>query len=250
MTIEPLVLAALALVGMLAGFVDAIAGGGGLIALPALLAAGLPPVMALGTNKMQSVVGTLTATITYWRRGLIDIRALAVPILATYAGSLAGAFVVRLVDTGILRFAMPVVLIGVAAYFLFGRRLGDDDRAARLNGVVFIPVMGFLIGFYDGLFGPGTGTFFTIGFVGLFGFGLLRANASTKLLNLISNLGALTLFIPGGQVLWPVAIVMAIGQVVGGYLGALTGMRFGGRIIRPLVVVVSMGLAIKLLFFP
>jgi uncharacterized membrane protein YfcA len=243
-------LAVLALVGGLAGFVDAIAGGGGLIALPALLAVGVPPVSALATNKMQSVIGTATATWTYWRRGLIDLRALAIAVPLTYAGSLLGAFSVRGIDTAMLATAMPVALIGVAAYFLFAPRLTDNDRAARLPFPVFVPAMGFVIGFYDGIFGPGTGTFMTAGFIGLFGLGLLRATASTKVLNLTSNLAALTLFIPAGEVFWPAALVMAGGQILGGYLGALTGMRFGAGLIRPLVVIVSVALAIKLLFFP
>jgi uncharacterized membrane protein YfcA len=109
--------------------------------------------------------------------------------------------------------------------------------------------MGGVIGFYDGVFGPGTGSFLTVGFVTLFGFGLTRAAGHTKVLNLTSNIGALTLFIPTGHVIWPIAIAMAIGQFAGGYLGAMTGIRFGARLIRPLVVIVSIALAIRLLVF-
>src|SRR5690606_38853248 len=247
--LDPLVLLALAGVGMLAGFVDAIAGGGGMIALPALLSAGLPPVAALATNKMQSVVGTGMAALTYWRRGFVDLRALIPAILFTYAGSLVGALIVRQVDTGLLQVAVPVALIAIALYFLLAPNLSDADRAARLPFRQFVPVMGFLIGFYDGIFGPGTGSFLTIGFVVLFGLGLTRASGSTKALNLTSNLAALTIFIPAGDVVWPAAVAMATGQLVGGYLGARTGIRYGARIIRPLVVVVSIALALRLLFF-
>ena len=112
-----------------------------------------------------------------------------------------------------------------------------------------MPVLGACIGFYDGIFGPGTGSFLTMGFVALFGLGVTRAAGNTKILNLASNLGALTLFIPSGDVLWPAAIAMAVGQVIGGYLGALTGIRFGARLIRPLVVIVSLILAGRLLIF-
>ncbi|MBI4920803.1 MAG: TSUP family transporter [Devosia nanyangense] len=247
--LDPIVLVALGGAGMLAGFVDAIAGGGGLIALPALLAAGVPPIAALGTNKVQSVIGTGIAAITYWRKGFVSLPALAVAIAATYAAAFAGAYVVKQVDTSLLAVAVPVALIGIALYFLFAPRLSDDDRHARLRFNLFVPVMGAIIGFYDGIFGPGTGSFLTMGFVALFGLGVTRAAGNTKVLNLASNLGALTLFIPSGDVIWAAAGAMAVGQVVGGYFGALTGIRFGAKLIRPLVVVISIILAGKLLFF-
>lgn len=244
--LSPLVLLALAGFGLLAGFVDAIAGGGGLISLPALLSVGLPPVGALAANKAQSAVGTAIAAATYWRKGLVELRPLAPAIVATYAGSLTGAFVVVHVDTSRLAMAVPVMLIAIAAYFLFAPKLTDADRHARLSYAWFVPVMGALIGFYDGVFGPGTGSFFTMGFVMLFGLGVTRAAAHTKILNLVSNLAALTLFIPSGEVVWPAALAMMVGQVAGGYLGALTGIRLGARLIRPLVVIVSMILAVRL----
>lgn len=248
--LDPLVLLALMAVGMLAGFVDAIAGGGGMITVPALLSAGLPPVAALATNKMQSMVGTGMAVFTYWRRGFVTLRSLVPAIAATFAGSLLGALVVSNVDVSLLDVAVPIALIAIALYFLFAPKLSDADRAARLPFGPFVPLMGFAIGFYDGVFGPGTGAFFTVGFVALFGLGLTRATGSTKALNFTSNLAALVVFIPGGHVVWPVAIVMAIGQLIGGYIGARTGIRYGVRIIRPLVVVVSIAMALKLLFFP
>lgn len=248
--LDPLLLLALMAVGMLADFVDAIAGGGGMITVPALLSAGLPPVAALATNKMQSMVGTGMAVFTYWRRGFVALRDLLPAIALTFAGSLLGALAVSNVDVTLLNVAVPVALIGIALYFLFVPKLSDADRAARLPFGPFVPLMGFAIGFYDGLFGPGTGAFFTMGFVVLFGLGITRATGSTKALNFTSNLAALVIFIPGGHVVWPVAIVMAIGQLIGGYVGARTGIRYGVKIIRPLVVVVSIAMALKLLFFP
>ena len=247
--LDPLVLLALGGAGLLAGFVDAIAGGGGLIALPALLAAGVPPVAALGTNKVQSVIGTGMAALTYWRKGFVSMPALAVAIACTAAAAFLGAFVVKQIDTSLLQVAVPVALVAIALYFLFAPRLTDEDKHARLRFAVFVPVMGAAIGFYDGIFGPGTGSFLTMGFVALFGLGITRAAGNTKILNLASNLGALALFIPSGDVVWVAAGAMAVGQLIGGYLGALTGIRFGARLIRPLVVVISLILAIKLLFF-
>lgn len=247
--LDPLILLALVGVGMLAGFVDAIAGGGGMIALPALLSVGLPPVAALATNKLQGSIGTAMAALTFWRRGYVSLRALLPAVLLTFAGSLSGALVVRQLDVSLLEIAVPVALIGIALYFLFAPNLSDADKAARLPFGLFVPVMGFAIGFYDGVFGPGTGSFLTIGFVMLFGLGLTRASGNTKVLNLTSNLAALAIFIPAGDVVWPAAIAMAVGQVVGGYIGARTSIRYGARVIRPVVVVVSIALALRLLFF-
>jgi hypothetical protein len=244
------ILVALGFVGMLAGFVDAIAGGGGLIAIPALLAVGIPPVTAFGTNKLQSVVGTVIAAFTYWRKGFVSLKLLAIAIPLTFGGSFLGALAVKSIDTTVLQLAVPVALIAVALYFAFAPRLTDEDSHARLGVAIFLPLMGFAVGFYDGILGPGTGSFMTLGFVTLFGFGVTRAAGHTKVLNLTSNLGALALFIPSGNVVWLVAGVMIVGQIIGGYLGALTGIRFGARLIRPLVVVVSIALAVKLLVFP
>jgi len=247
--LDPLVLLALAAVGMLAGFVDAVAGGGGLVAIPALLFAGLPPVAALATNKFQGVCGTAMAALTYWRRGFVDLRVLVPALALTLAGSLTGALIVKKIDTSLLTAAVPVALIAIALYFLFAPNLSDKDKTARLSFARFVPLMGMVLGFYDGIFGPGTGSFMTIGFVTLFGLGLTRATGHTKVLNLVSNLAALLVFIPSGDVVWPAAIVMALGQLAGGYLGARTGIKFGAKLIRPLVVVVTIALALKLLFF-
>lgn len=248
--LDPLTLAALGGVGLLAGFVDAVAGGGGMLTVPALLSAGLPPIAALATNKMQSVIGTTMATYTYWRRGFVSLKALIPSIAVTYAGSLLGAVTVKQIDTTFLNLAVPVALIGVALYFLFAPNLSDADRTARLAFPKWVPLLGFAVGFYDGLFGPGTGSFFTIGFVLLFGLGVTRAAGNTKLLNLTSNLAALTIFIPSGDVVWPAVLSMACGQIIGGYLGAHAGIRFGARLIRPLVVVISIAMAVKLLVWP
>ncbi|WP_268904375.1 TSUP family transporter [Devosia aurantiaca] len=161
-----------------------------------------------------------------------------------------GALTVSRIDTSLLNLAVPVALIAIALYFLFAPKLSDADRASRLPFEPFVPVLGFVVGFYDGIFGPGTGSFFTVGFVVLFGLGLTRATGSTKALNVTSNLAALVIFIPQGQVIWPIALVMAIGQIAGGYIGARTGIRYGAAVIRPLVVVVSIAMALKLIFFP
>ncbi len=238
----------LAAVGVVAGFVDAVAGGGGLIALPALLSIGMPPVAALATNKFQGAVGTAVAAFTYWREGLVKIRQLAPAIGATFVGAYLGAAVVKSIDTSLLNSLVPIALIAIAAYFLFVPKLSNADRLARLNIVIFAPLLGFVIGFYDGIFGPGTGSFFTIAFVSLFGLGVVRASATTKMLNFTSNIAALALFIPAGNVVWSAAIAMGAGQIIGGYLGAKTGIKYGAKFIKPLVVVVCVVMAGRLLF--
>lgn len=248
--LDPLILLALAGVGFLAGFVDAVAGGGGMLSVPALLSVGLPPVAALATNKMQSVIGTAMAVTTYWRRGYVELKTLLPGLLLAFAGSAIGALIVSRVDTSLLNLAVPIALIAIALYFLFAPKISDADRAARLSFDKFVPLMAFVIGFYDGIFGPGTGSFFSIGFVLLFGLGLTRATGNTKALNLMSNSAALVIFIPMGHVVWPVAVVMAIGQIAGGYIGARTGIRYGAKVIRPLIVVVSIAMAVKLLLWP
>lgn len=237
-------------VGLIAGFVDAVAGGGGLIGVPALLMAGVPPVGALATNKLQGAVGTGMAAFTFWRKGYVKLGPLLPAIALTFAGSFLGALTVKSVNTSALNVVVPVALIAIAVYFLYAPKLTDEDKAARLSFLWFTPIMGFAIGYYDGIFGPGTGSFFTAGFVTLFGLGITRAAGHTKVLNLTSNLAALALFIPAGDVIWPIAIAMATGQLIGGYLGALTGIRFGARLIKPLVVVISIVLAMKLLVSP
>ena len=241
------VLVILSGVGVIAGFVDAVAGGGGLIALPALLSTGLPPIAALATNKMQGAMGTGVAAFTYWREGLVKFRQIGWAVVATFIGAYLGALVVKSIDTSLLNSLVPVALIAIAIYFIFAPKLTDTDKLARLNIVVFAPLMGFVIGFYDGVFGPGTGSFFTIAFVSLFGLGIVRASANTKMLNFTSNIAALALFIPAGNVVWSAAIAMGIGQMLGGYVGAKTGIKYGAKFIKPLVVIVCVVMAGRLL---
>jgi uncharacterized membrane protein YfcA len=243
------VIALLALVAVLAGFIDAIAGGGGLIVLPALLAAGVPPVAALATNKIQGSFGTASAAWSFWRAGRIDFKLLRWPIAATLVGAMLGAMTVTLIDSYWLLVALPVLLAAVALYFLLGPKASDEDSRARLSLAAYTPVAG-CIGFYDGFFGPGTGSFFALSLVTLLGMGLTRATAHTKVLNFTSNVFSVIVLAIGGHVLWILGAAMAVGQVIGGRLGSQAAMRFGPKLIRPLLVVISLAIVLKLLSDP
>ncbi|AOH35676.1 TSUP family transporter [Luteimonas sp. JM171] len=241
--------ALLALAAFIAGLIDAMAGGGGLIAIPALLAAGVPPVEAIATNKVQSSFGTTSAVVTFARRGLIDFRRFLWPVVASFAGSVGGAIALQVVDPSFLTGLVPVLLVAIAAYFLFGPKASETDTRARLGHAALVAIM-FAIGFYDGFFGPGTGSFMATALVALFGFGLLSATAHTKLLNLASNVAALITLVVGGHVLWLLGLVMAAASILGAQVGARLAVRVGGRAIRPLLVVMSLALTVKLLAEP
>lgn len=242
----PEVLALLFAAAAAAGFVDAIAGGGGLITVPILLAVGVNPVAAIATNKIQGSFGTASATFAFWRKGKIDFSLLKWPLVATIIGATLGAITVTFVDTAWLMVLLPVLLAGIAVYFLVGPKASDEDVQARLTPFAFGTVAGG-IGFYDGFFGPGTGSFFALGLVTLMGMGLTRATAHTKALNFASNFVSVIIFTIGGHVLWVVGLIMAAGQVIGGWLGSHAAIRFGPQIIRPLLVFICLGMVVKLL---
>ena len=231
-----------------AGFVDAIAGGGGRITVPALMLAGIPPAQALATNKVQGAFGAATAAISYARRGLVDLRAQKGAGAVAFAGGLAGALCVAAIPTDLLRYLLPVLLIAIAVFFALKPGLNDLDRAARLAPGLFALTAVPAIGFYDGLIGPGAGAFYMLAFVTLVGFGILKATAHTKLLNFASNLGGLTIFALTGHPLWIAGLAMGAGQVLGAALGSRLAMRVGARVIKPLLVVTSTALALRLLW--
>lgn len=237
----------LVMVAALAGFVDAIAGGGGLLALPALLWAGVPPLLALGTNKLQGSFGTLTATVHHLRHGELKLAALWPTVLLTFLGASAGTVTVQVLPNQLLQPLIPALLIGFALYFLFSPRVGDVDARQRISLPLFGVTLGFGVGFYDGFFGPGTGSFFALGFVLLLGWNLRRATGGTKLLNFTSNIASLLFFALGGHVLWSLGLAMGLAQVVGAWAGSHMVLRHGSRLIRPVLVAVCLAMSIKLL---
>lgn len=231
-----------------AGFVDAIAGGGGLITLPALMLAGIPPAQALATNKVQGAFGAATAALSYAARGLVDLRGQwRLALIAGLAGA-AGAVLISNVSTDGLRLVLPVILIAIAGFFAFKPGLNDLDRIRRMAPWLFSATAVPLVGFYDGLIGPGAGSFYMIAFVTLAGYGVLKATAHTKLLNFASNIGGLIAFAVVGQPLWLIGLAMGAAQILGAVLGARLASRVGARLIKPLLVVTSTALALRLLW--
>ncbi len=247
MPMDPITLSALVGVAAIAGFVDAIAGGGGLLSIPALLWAGLPPLQALGTNKLQAVFGSFAASLNFIRQGQISLRPLVLTLILTFLGSGLGTWAVQQIDSQVLRDLLPILLIGFATYFLVSPRVGDTDAHQRISLPLFGLSAGFGIGFYDGFFGPGTGSFFTLAAVLLLGFNLTKASAHARLLNFTSNLASLLAFAWGGHLLWTLGLCMALGQFAGAWAGSHLVIRHGSTLVRPLLVIISLVMALKLL---
>lgn len=234
------------LIGSAAGFVDAIAGGGGLLTVPALLAAGLPPQLALGTNKLQSSCGTALATFNYARAGLIEWKAWIPGIAMTVAASVAGALTAASADPSHLRKLIPIALVLLAAYTAFKPDLGAGTRPARMQRLPFSLILGLVLGFYDGFLGPGTGSFWMMACVLIQGLDLTAATGVTKVMNLSSNIGSLALFLLAGKVDFRIGLLMAAGQLIGAYAGSRVAIRQGPRLIRPVFLTVVLALAAKL----
>ncbi|MDO2947698.1 TSUP family transporter [Aeromonas simiae] len=247
MEMELMTLAMLFGVALVAGFIDAIAGGGGLLTVPALLATGMPPALVLGTNKLQSSFGSFSATYYFARRGLLEWRLIWPAIVCTFIGAALGTLAVQTIDAAVLERVLPFLLVLFALYFMFSPRVSDAESQRRLAPLPFALVVGGGVGCYDGFFGPGTGSFFAIAFVALAGYGMARATAHTKLLNFTSNIASLLFFTLGGKVVWSVGLAMAVGQFIGARLGSRLVVSKGVKLIRPLLVTVSLVMCIKLL---
>ena len=241
--------ALLVLAAFLAGWVDAVVGGGGLIQLPALLLVpGLAPINALATNKLASSFGTTTSSITYYRRVHPDLRT-AVPMAAVaLAGSMLGAVGASILPSDALVPIVLVALVSVTAYTLMRPALGQST-ALRFTGRRHLATasgVGLAIGFYDGLIGPGTGSFLVFGLVSILGYGFLEASAKAKIVNLATNIGALAIFIPQGAVVWGLGLLMGAANVGGGYLGARTAVARGSSFVRIVFLVVVSVLMVRL----
>jgi uncharacterized membrane protein YfcA len=233
MLLEPWHYPVLFLVGLIAGTVDAVAGGGGLITVPALLNLGLPVPLALGTNKFQSSFGSVSASVHFVRCGTVRLRDCRLGIFMTLAGALSGAFAVQQIDSAVLARIVPWLLAAILLYTLFRPAIGTQDHPPKIGTTLFFTAFGLGLGFYDGFFGPGTGSFWAIALVLLLGQNFTRATAFTKIMNATSNIASLILFAAAGLVHAGAGVAMALGQLLGGRLGAHLVVTRGARFVRP-----------------
>jgi uncharacterized membrane protein YfcA len=240
-TFSMLITAALA-----AGFVDAISGGGGLITLPVLTLAGLDPVSAIATNKLQSSFGSGSAMRAYAQAGYLRWRDVRLLAFLAGLGSVAGAILVSHAPLSWISAVLPLALILIAMYFAMSPQLGDSETCARMRATPFTLTIAPLIGFYDGVFGPGAGSFYMLGFVALLGYGVVKATAQTKVANFASNLAALATLSLTGHVYWTLGFFMGVAQFFGARLGAHAAIRDGAKLIRPMLVTVCLLLAARL----
>lgn len=244
-----LTFALLALAGFAAGWVDAVVGGGGLLQLPALLLVpGITPLQALATNKLGSVMGTSVSATTYYRRVQPDMRTGLPMAMVALLAAVAGARLASLIPAEALRVIILAVLVAVAGYTVARPGLGVTTEL-RFSGRLHVAsalVLGAIIGFYDGLVGPGTGTFLLLGLVGLLGYAFLPATAIAKIVNFATNLGALIFFVPAGAVVVSLGVVMGAANMIGGYVGARMAIARGAAFIRVVFLAVVFALILRL----
>lgn len=234
------------ILAMLSGFIDAMAGGGGMITIPALLMTGMPPAMALGTNKLQACGGSFSASWYFLRHKAVDIKTMGLPILLTFIGAALGTILIQKIESRVVEEFLPFLILAIGLYFLFSPTLGEKDKHRRMGNILFAFSACFAIGFYDGLFGPGTGSFFCLAFVALLGFNLPKATAHAKVLNFTSNVTSLFFFLLGGKIIWGIGLLMMVGQLIGARMGASLVLTKGQRLIRPMVVLMSFLLTFKM----
>ena len=237
-------LALLFAVAMVAGFVDTLAGGGGLITVPTLILTGMPPIVALGTNKLQACMGTATASLMMFRKGVICWAQIKTPMLYAFAGAALGTFVLQFISTAVLGFIVPAVLLIIAIYFIFSSHIQFPDQQPKMTENTYkktvVPSVGF-----DGFFGPGTGSFFVLAGVALRGQPLLKATANAKALNFATNIASLIIFVFAAKIVWTAGLVMMAGQVIGAWLGSHSLLRIPAQFLRILIVVVCIAMLIR-----
>lgn len=236
------------LIATVAGLIDTLAGGGGLIVLPALIVSGISPHYALGTNKLQGSMGTATATFMMIKKRRVRPHEVKQLMTAAFLGSVMGTVAVQFINTKVLSFIIPVVLSAIAVYFLVAPQPvhGADPKISDSAYKRFVVPA---IGWYDGMFGPGTGSFFALAGVSLRGLGLIDATAIAKTLNFATNIASLFVFLLAGKIVWVVGLLMMIGQMLGAWAGSHALFAINPKYLRLLVVAMCLGMLVKYLFF-
>jgi uncharacterized membrane protein YfcA len=246
LTVEPLTLLVLAVVAFVAGFIDAIAGGGGLLTTPALLTAGLPPHLVLGTNKLSSTFGSATASFTFYRRKLFHPAQWKRALVGTAVGALIGAVVAHYLPAELLNQMLPVIVFGCGLYLLFGGTpKAPLDSNAPIKTRWQLP-QGLGLGFYDGVAGPGTGAFWTVSTLLIYPVDLVKASGVARSMNFVSNAAALMIFALNGSVDWVIGLTMGVAVMAGAFIGAKTAIKGGAKFIRPVFITVVLGLTVRL----
>ncbi len=238
----------IAIAGFVSQFIDAIAGGGGLISLPALLMVGLPTRIALGTNKLGAVFGTTSSAYNFAKKGYCNFKLIAMLAPFTFVGAVSGTIAVLKIDSSFLS-PIIMVLIGIIClYTIFKKEVGVVDEFKGFNNkTIFLgALLAFTLGFYDGFFGPGTGSFLIFGLIKIFGFDFVHASANSKFLNLTSNVTALTTFLIAGSVNIKLGLFFAVFMVIGSTIGSRLAMKVGTKLVKPLFIFISIATMIKL----
>lgn len=246
--VNPTMVAWLFFISVIAAFIDSIAGGGGLLTLPMLLSSGFSPTQALATNKLQGVGGTFSASIYFISYKVVNLNEQKINITMAFIGAIFGSTLIQYLNLNLLRQLLPLLIISIGMYFLFFPNIDGNDKKQRLSKIAFSLIAGGCIGFYDGFFGPGSGSFYAIAFITLCGFNLSKSTAHAKVLNFASDVGGLLFFILEGQVIWGTGLVMLIGAFFGARLGARLVLLKNKSFIRPTVIIVSIIMSSKLLY--
>lgn len=236
--------------GFTAAAVDAIAGGGGLISLPSILAAGVPPHFALGTNKIASTFGACTSAYTFTRLGKVFIPLIRFTVPCTFVGSVVGVLTALKIGQGFLKIIILVLVFATAVYTIVKKDFGNEDKFTGLTRKNILQgcIFAFSLGFYDGFFGPGTGSFLIFLFIKIYGFDFTIAAGNSKVLNFVSNITSLAMFAVNGKIYYMVGIPMALVMIAGARVGSKIAIKNGAKVIKPIFVTIAAVLTLKLLF--
>jgi len=236
--------------GFLAALVDSIAGGGGLISVPAYLLAGVPPHLALGTNKFSSTAASFTSTLKFARSGKINFHIMKYLAPLTFVGAVLGVSSVLKVDQNILYTLVLVLVLSVGIYSIFSKTIGMENKFKVITkrSIMLGMLLALFLGFYDGFFGPGTGSFLIFGLINIFGFDFVKASGNGKFLNFVSNITSLLLFAINGQINYMLGIPVALFMIFGARIGTVLALTKGAKLIKPIFITMSLAVAVKMLY--